>query len=243
MSFKLTVLFVFLLIATEAEANEKFRAKVYSGKEVTTSTSSSLGVSLIQCQTMCVLARRKCTSMICGYDIVSKTCSYSLDSEDDLITTNGITKVVLIPVDDACQTSEYLVNGAEPVSDAQITASTSYSLICDTRGARLNTIATDAHQGAWAAKIHDKNQYIQVQFNCLNHVLGVALQGKPPLNQYVTAYKVLFSYDCVNFRTIMDTNGYDKVSVIKKHTLNCSVFSAKECKPFVIAFDSSSVVM
>ncbi|WAR10766.1 AEBP1-like protein [Mya arenaria] len=159
MPLNLVLVLVLLLIATKVEAKEKTRAKVYTGKQVTTSTSSILGVSLIQCQTMCVLAIRKGTSNICGYDKVSKTCFYSFDTEDDVINTPELTKVVLIPVEDTCQSTEYLVNGTEPVSDDQITASSVYDGWYDPGIARLHSVRK---AGAWAPPSNNINQYIQI---------------------------------------------------------------------------------
>ncbi|WAR10365.1 CPXM2-like protein [Mya arenaria] len=187
MSFIFFEILILSLIATKVESKDNFRAKVHTGKEVKTTNSSTLGVSLIQCQNMCVLARRKGTSNICGYDKVSKTCFYSFDTEYDILSTSEVTKVVLIPVEDACQSSEYLVNGMEPVSDDQITASS------------------------------------VVQFNCPNHVIGVAMQGRPISTdpnsivgvgccyQRVTAYKLLYSGDCVSYLTIRDSSGSDVI--------------------------------
>ncbi|WAR10231.1 DIS1B-like protein [Mya arenaria] len=48
--------------------------------------------------------------------------------------------------------------------------------------------------------------YGQVQFNGLNNVVGVALQGRHDYDQFVTAYKVFYSGDCVfNGNTDKDT--------------------------------------
>ncbi|XP_052818316.1 adipocyte enhancer-binding protein 1-like [Mya arenaria] len=154
---------------------------------------------------MCHLATRKCRSRICGYDKVSKTCFYSFDTYSDLNHNTETTKVVIIPDGGYCYSTYYLLNGAR-----QITASSVYSDGCDTRGARLYSVASDWHEGAWSAGYADTNQYIQVQFNCLNQVSGVALQGKVLNDQYVTSYRVLYSCDCVNFHTVTDTYGYYK---------------------------------
>ncbi|WAR10355.1 HMCT-like protein [Mya arenaria] len=104
----------------------------------------------------------------------------------------------------------------EPVSDDQITASSVHSEAHDTRGSRLDSVPTNSHVGAWAAGTTDANQYIQVQFNCPYHVIGVAMQGRPIVgvdccNQHVTAYKLLYSGDCVNFLTIRDSSGSDVI--------------------------------
>ncbi|XP_052790143.1 inactive carboxypeptidase-like protein X2 [Mya arenaria] len=159
---------------------------------------------------------------ICGYDKISKTCFISNDNEADIILTSDHTKVVLKPIEHICENAEYLVNGVNPVSDAQLSASSVYDPGHAETGARLNTSPSLTTVGAWCAGYNDANQYIQVQFNDVSHVTGVAIQGRP-INtdpafphvgcclQYVTSYKVLYSSDCVNFITVKDNNGVDMV--------------------------------
>ncbi|XP_052813987.1 neuropilin-1-like [Mya arenaria] len=109
---------------------------------------------------------------------------------------------------DICVCPMYLVNGPEPVSDDQITASSYFDSFHAPSSARLNAVTTETSTG--------------VQFNGLTNVVGVALQGRP-INtdhaihgldccyQYVTTYKVVYSSDCVHFLTIVDTNGNAKI--------------------------------
>ncbi|XP_052813993.1 inactive carboxypeptidase-like protein X2 [Mya arenaria] len=112
---------------------------------------------------------------------------------------------------DICVCPMYLVNGQEPVSNAQITASSFFASSYVPSNARLNAVTTETKCGGWAAINNDEHQYIQVQFNGLNNVVGVALQGRHDYDQFVTAYKVFYSGDCVDFSTILDTNGNDMV--------------------------------
>ncbi|XP_052790071.1 adipocyte enhancer-binding protein 1-like [Mya arenaria] len=116
---------------------------------------------------------------ICGYDKLSKTCFISDDSEDEIIPTSDNTKLVLNPAEYICANAEYLVNGRNPVTDAQLSASSVYAPHYEANWARLNTTPSLTTVGAWAAAIIDANQYIQVQFNGLSLVTGVALQGRP----------------------------------------------------------------
>ncbi|XP_052788841.1 inactive carboxypeptidase-like protein X2 [Mya arenaria] len=122
--------------------------------------------------------------------------------------------------------AEYLVNGDNPVSDAQISASSVWDNDPGhgSKGARLYSTPSLTTVGAWAAGYSNANQYIQVQFNGLSHVMGVAIQGRPVntdpsfeylgcCSQRVTSYKLIYSYDCAYFLTIKDCNGSDRIFV------------------------------
>ena len=62
--------------------------------------------------------------------------------------------------------------------------------------------------------------YLQVTLNAPSLVRGVATQGRHVnpndqcCYQYVKKYRVMYSLDCVNFETVKDRNGNDKVSII-----------------------------
>ncbi|WAR30230.1 HMCT-like protein [Mya arenaria] len=178
------------------------------GQKVSTFTSSIPAVSLIKCESMCSLRKRNGMCNICGYDKTSKTCFLSDDNEDDIILTSDDRKVVLKPVE------KYLVNGGDPVSDAQFSASSVYVNASNhaASGARLHSLPSPTSIGAWGAWTLDANQYIQVQLNGLSQVVGVAVQGRPInadgcCNQHVTSYKVLYSWNCQQFLTVNDTSG------------------------------------
>ena len=59
--------------------------------------------------------------------------------------------------------------------------------------------------------------FIQVKFNSVVHVTGIALQGRSAkvyqVVQYVTSYKFLYSKDCLDFTTFTDTDGLEMVNI------------------------------
>ncbi|XP_052788530.1 lactadherin-like [Mya arenaria] len=117
-------------------------------------------------------------------------------------------------VEALCVTSEYLVNGASPVLDSQLSVSSVWNninVLCRAPGARLNTQPSLTTSGSWCAAENDKNQFIQVEFNRMVHVTGIALQGRPSNPQYVTSYKFQYSQNCDNFTTFLSTDGTEMV--------------------------------
>ncbi|XP_052790234.1 inactive carboxypeptidase-like protein X2 [Mya arenaria] len=148
--------------------------------------------------------RSQDTCSISGYDKLSRTCYHSSDD----VGTADVTKVVIIPVQSLCQYGEYLVDGANPVQDFQLTVS-SYHVLYDKQGARLNSMPTETNAGSWCAGVIDKNQFIQVEFSSLVEATGIALQGRQFSVHHITSYKFLYSLDCVTFITYPNTNGTD----------------------------------
>lgn len=49
--------------------------------------------------------------------------------------------------------------------------------------------------GNWSPLKQDLNQYLQIEFPHPVPIYAVSVQGSPALSQYVTSFKVLFSYD------------------------------------------------
>ncbi|WAR30366.1 hypothetical protein MAR_032908, partial [Mya arenaria] len=137
-------------------------AKVFNGQEVSSYTSSIPSVSLITCGSTCFSRKRNGMCNICGYDKVSKTCFLSDDSEDEIIFTSNDSKVVLKPVETVCESSEYLVNGGDPVSDDQFSASSVFQDLPNhgASKARLHSLPSSTSIGAWAVGTKDANQYI-----------------------------------------------------------------------------------
>ena len=62
--------------------------------------------------------------------------------------------------------------------------------------------------------------YVQVQLNGVSVIRGIATQGRHvnPADlccyQHVTKYRLMYSLDCVNYETVKDRNGNDKVIYI-----------------------------
>jgi len=85
------------------------------------------------------------------------------------------------------------------IKNAQITASSEYSSTNAATQARLNFKAGGGKHGAWSARSNDGNQWIQVAFDSLTTLTGIATQGRNGVNQWVTKYQLQYSGDGVNF--------------------------------------------
>ncbi|KAL4228810.1 Milk fat globule-EGF factor 8 protein [Mactra antiquata] len=122
---------------------------------------------------------------------------------------------------------DYLVSGKNGVKDGQLSASSVFQTgsYYDNHGPNRGRLFSDAtkypngtyNRGAWSAGTDNQQQYIQVQLNAPSIVRGVATQGRHVnpndlcCYQYVSKYKVMYSVDCMNFETVKDQNGNDKI--------------------------------
>lgn len=93
------------------------------------------------------------------------------------------------------------------ISDAQISASTSWNSNHAPAQARLNFQETAVKAGSWAAAVNDVNQWLQIDLHDTDTVVArVASQGRDyssswygPHLQWVTKYKLQYSNDGVSF--------------------------------------------
>ena len=87
------------------------------------------------------------------------------------------------------------------ISDAQISAS---SQLNDDRApayARLHSqTVTDGKNGGWSACKNDLYQWFQVDLGSKVIVTRVATQGIDGLDEWVTKYRIQFSYSGINFQ-------------------------------------------
>lgn len=60
---------------------------------------------------------------------------------------------------------------------------------------RFESKPTDKSSGSWAPKSNDLNQFFQVTFPQAIPIHGIIIRGSPMLDQYVTSFKILHSYD------------------------------------------------
>ena len=102
-----------------------------------------------------------------------------------------------------CQEPLGMENGV--ISDIQISASSEWDYLLNYLHAphqgRLNFKATSNQAGSWSAKKNDVNQWLQVYLgDQLTKITGVATQGRNLHYQWVTKYKLQYSYDGVNFQ-------------------------------------------
>ena len=104
-----------------------------------------------------------------------------------------------------CRSSLGMENGN--ITDTQITASSEWRTAGDYLHAyqgRLHLKTAGAMKGAWAAGQSDVNQWLQVDLRSYNaRVTGVATQGRQGGDQWVTKYKLQFSF--VNETAIFQT--------------------------------------
>ena len=95
-----------------------------------------------------------------------------------------------------CRSSLGMENGN--ITDTQITASSEWrgtdNYLHAYRG-RLHLKRAGNMKGAWAAGQKDVNEWLQVDLRSYNaRVTGVATQGRQDRNQWVTKYKLQFSF-------------------------------------------------
>ena len=99
------------------------------------------------------------------------------------------------------------------ISDGQISASSQWDASHATSQGRLNLHASSSKAGSWSAGTNDVNQWLQVDLG--NHhttVTRVATQGGNGAAQWVTKYKLQYSYDGVSYQYFMnEEKSADKV--------------------------------
>jgi len=87
------------------------------------------------------------------------------------------------------------------ISDGQISASSQLDANHAAIQGRLNFQATLSKAGSWSAGKNDVNQWLQVDLvNQHTKVTRVATQGRNDDNEWVTKYKVQYSYDGFDFQ-------------------------------------------
>ncbi|EDO34067.1 predicted protein, partial [Nematostella vectensis] len=82
------------------------------------------------------------------------------------------------------------------IDDSSVTATTFLSFEHDPGRARLNST------GAWMPRTQDSSEILQVHFHSQTNVSGVAIQGHPTQDYWVTRYRVDFSKDGVTWETV-----------------------------------------
>ena len=98
------------------------------------------------------------------------------------------------------------------IRDDQITSSSEHDANHGASNARLDRDAGGGRTGSWSARNNDLNQWIQVDFGTLTSVSGVTIQGRQESDQWVTSYKVMYSYDNIQWKYITDDNIVPMVS-------------------------------
>ncbi|CAH3141935.1 unnamed protein product, partial [Porites evermanni] len=117
--------------------------------------------------------------------------------------------------------SEALGMQKKTITDAQITASSSWNSAHGPSNARLHFRSGHGKTGAWSSRTNDKNQWLQVDLGKKLEVTAIQTQGRYDYNQWVMSYTVSYSNDG---KTFYPYQNHKKSSC---DHINVSVFSSK----------------
>ena len=95
------------------------------------------------------------------------------------------------------------------ITDAQITASSSFNSAHGPSNARLHFRSGGGKTGAWSARTNDKNQWLQVDLGKNLEVTAIQTQGRYEANQWVTSYTVSYSNDGKTFHPYQNHKVYE----------------------------------
>jgi len=84
---------------------------------------------------------------------------------------------------------------SKSIPDSKITASSEYNADYDATRSRLNTARQGRKGGSWIAKYNNVGQWVEVEFDVGVKFTGIATQGRPDANQWVTSYRIEYSLD------------------------------------------------
>lgn len=93
------------------------------------------------------------------------------------------------------------ISSSTRIPDAHMSASTSVNSQYAPLGGRLNfqdqvnSAGQTTQIGGWAALHNDQNQYLQIKFDQIFQITGVATQGRASAAQWVKSYKLEYSTD------------------------------------------------
>lgn len=102
-------------------------------------------------------------------------------------------------------------NGQIP--DSSITASSMYSNSYRPDQGRLYQQAESGGSGSWLAGTNNNNQWFQVNFGGWTEVTRVCTQGRLNGANWVTKYKLAYSYDGVFYKEYREDGDKGKVHV------------------------------
>lgn len=85
------------------------------------------------------------------------------------------------------------------ISDSSIQASSMDGQLGKASNGRLNKSPIDGEYGGWIAADADQNPWFQVEFGNWTKVTGISTQGRSDKGEWVTKYRVSYSYDGLLF--------------------------------------------
>jgi hypothetical protein len=100
----------------------------------------------------------------------------------------------------------------------RISASSEYDRYHGASRGRLHARRAGKYIGAWAAKISNHYQWLQISFSKLMRIVKIATQGRRDVNQWVRRYRFFYSTDGAHF-AVYKKNGNIKVGLVKAYLL------------------------
>jgi len=113
-----------------------------------------------------------------------------------------------------------------------------FSVAHGATNARLNHRTGNGKTGAWSTLFLEQGQWIQVDLGDITKVTKIATQGRAELYEWVTEYKVSYSYDGGYFAFYKSGQyGSDRVSytkTLKLKSFSNSIFRLFVCFRFIL---------
>ena len=100
------------------------------------------------------------------------------------------------------------------IPDSSVTASSIFSTLADAGKGRLHFLPKHGETGGWEANPDDTNgSWFQVDFGRLTKVTRISTQGnsRQDYDEWVTQYRVSYSYDGILFRDYQENGVEAKV--------------------------------
>ena len=79
------------------------------------------------------------------------------------------------------------------IPDSALSASSRWDEYHGPHRGRLNTQRQGRYRGAWASRVNNRKQWIQIDIGTRAALYGIATQGRQDAGQWVKAYKVMYS--------------------------------------------------
>lgn len=99
----------------------------------------------------------------------------------------------------------------ETLPDPALFASSELGPAFQAKNSRLNSKPIDGSSGSWSPSSNDQMQYLQIEFPKALPIYGIIIRGSPLLDQYVTSFKVLHSFDGMAFHYVVNKDGNPQI--------------------------------
>ncbi|XP_033105774.1 uncharacterized protein LOC117108037 [Anneissia japonica] len=102
----------------------------------------------------------------------------------------------------AANCTDYMGVASNAISNDNIQASSEWNAQHGPQRGRLNIRPDSGGIGSWSAQTNNLDQWIQANLGAVKTVTGVITQGRSGLDQWVTAFEVLYSNDGGDWQTV-----------------------------------------